>query len=980
MLTNLKQLDRLVLKIVRLKDIYADYLIVGEEVQDVLLDGKPIRNGDTWGEDFAYGNFTFTYRTNAKNPYLYVESGGVEHLLVADGKPFGMTDYLPNGKDAIFRCHKYVSLKNIPQGAQMCVEAYASHTFYGTMPFEKKQTFSVNGYRPERVYNKISIVDIDPVVKKFLDDSEILVSYFRCMKEGDCRKAEIYRVYERLFEVLTILPERKPLENELLQAIDIMEEFFASLKDYGSETTPFVGLVGHSHLDTAWLWTVEECRHKAARTAANAVTLLKEYPDYRFIMSSAVYLDWIRQDYPSLFEEIKELVKEGRFEPNGGTWVECECNLTDGESIVRQFLRGKRFLKKYLGYEADVFWLPDTFGYSAALPQILQGCRVPYFFTTKLSWNDTNKFPYDSFRWKGIDGSEVLVHFNTIQSKADPEFVTWRKDNRMNKHLTENVLVAYGYGDGGGGPTREMVETGLVTEATYPYAEVKHTTVSEFMQRLSLESLPTYDGELYLELHRGTLTTNHDIKRLNRKLEGALKDAELLSVGLGDPSMKKITDECYDTLMINQFHDILPGTCIHEVHEKAIAQNTELLARLNGLLDKGDYFNTLGFARREALESGDPVQTYENFDGKTVGLALYDFDAYSFGKQAAPEGGFRVEGNRIVTPYYEAVVENGKILSLKTGGREVAKGGLNEICLYEDVPYQWDNWDVDADYTQKPCEVTAESSEIVSCGALELRIRTVFLLAGKSRLTQDMVFYTYKKEIAFENKLEWEDDHKFLRAEFDTTLAASSYKSEIQFGYIERPTTRSTSEEQAKYEVCNHKWTDISEPRFGLAILNDGKYGVSVCGGRMGLSLLKSGKRPDVIGEQGVKYFSYALLPHEGGYTAEAVTLPAYAFNRKPVKANEKICLPVREIDAKNVILETVKFAEEGDGIVLRLYECERSLTECTLRLNGEYEVYESDMLEENPRLLGKGCEIPLSFRQFEIKTLILKKNFRKRQ
>ena len=606
------------------------------------------------------------------------------------------------------------------------------------------------------------------------------------------------------------------------------------------------------------------------------------------------------------------------------------------------------------------------------MPQILQGCRVPYFFTTKLSWNDTNKFPYDSFQWKGIDGSEVTVHFNTIQSKADPEFLSQRAENRMNKHLTENVLVAYGYGDGGGGPTREMVETGILTEKTYPYAEVKHTTVSNFMKRLSAERIPTYEGELYLELHRGTLTTNHDIKRLNRKLEGALKDAELLSVGLGDRAKKQVIDECYDVLMVNQFHDILPGTCIHEVHEKAIEENRALLHRLNGMFVGERYFNTLGFSRLESLESENGVQQYNNLDGKKVGVSLYAFAPYGYGKECTPTGEIRVEGEKIYTPFYEATVKEGKILSLKVNGREVAKGGLNEICVYEDIPYLWDNWDVDADYQMKPCEVTVESSEILSCGALELRIRTVFLLAGKSRLTQDMIFYTYKKEIAFENKLEWADEHKFVRAEFDTTLSASSYKSEIQFGYIERPTSRSTSEEQAKYEVCNHKWTDLSEPRFGLAILNDGKYGVSVHGGKMGLSLLKSGKRPDKIGEQGVKYFSYALLPHEGGFTAETVTLPAYAFNRAPVKTSGGLHLPVKEITAQNVILEAVKFAEEK-GTVLRLYECERSLTDCVLRLNGEYEVYASDMLEENLTFIGKGREIPLSFRQFEIKTLILK-------
>ena len=973
---NLKQLDRLVLKIVRLKDIYANYLVRAEEEQSVLLDGAPIAKGEAWGEDFACGKFTFTYRAKFENPYLFVATGGVEHLLLADGKPFGLADAIPNAKEPMFRMHKYISLKNIPDGAELTAESYASHTFPGTMPFETKQTFALNGYRPRPIFDKISVVELDPTVKEFIELSALLVSYFRCMKDGDPRKISAYQVYEELFETLTILPEQAPVEEELNRANALINRFLDGLKEQGEAQSPYVGLVGHSHLDTAWLWTVEECRRKAARTASNAVTLLKEYPEYRFIMSTVAYLDWLEKDYPALFADVKTLVEEGRFEPNGASWVECDCNLTDGESMIRQFLRGKRYLKEKFGYEADVFWLPDTFGYSASLPQILQGCRVPYFLTTKLSWNDTNKFPYESFVWKGIDGSEVTAHFNSIHSTGDPEDVTRRLENRRNKHLTENVLLAYGYGDGGGGPTREMVEGALRVEKTYPYAAVRHTSVSDFMKRISAEELPVYEGELYLELHRGTLTTNHDIKKLNRKAEGLLKDVELAAVGLRNRAWKQITDECYDTLMINQFHDILPGTSIHAVHETAIAQNTEICERLSRLFDGERYFNTLGFARKELLPCENGRQTYTDLDGNPVTVDLFSFGAYGYGETCElPETvGFTVGEDEIVTPYYRLKLRGGKLVSLRVGERELSAGVLGEICAYEDVPYFYDNWDVDADYVKKPCKVTVENSEIISCGALELRIRTTYSIAGKSRLTQDTVFYTFKPEITFENKLEWNDEYKFLRAEFDTTLAASQFKSEIQFGYIERPTTRNTSEEQAKYEVCNHKWTDLSEPRFGLAILNDCKYGVSVQGGKMGLSLLKSGKHPDEIGETGVKYFSYALLPHAGGFTSETVVLPAYAFNRPPVKLDGEISLPIKGVSAPNVVVETVKFAEEGEGIVLRLYESERSLTSCILSLTDEYEVYECDMLEENPVLLGRGKEIPLSFRQFEIKTLTLKK------
>lgn len=980
-MTNLKQLDRLVLKIVRLKDAYSEYVVSSLTEQDVYLNGKKIEKGQVWGEEFGCGKFTFAYQPEKYvYPYLYVENGGVEHLLSADGKPFGMADYLPDGKDAIFRCHKYVSLSGIKKPAEITVDSYASHTFFGTMPFEKKQTFSINGYRPARVYNGIYVAEIDETVKRFVDDLSLLTSYFRIMPDGDKRKIEAYKTYEKLFDLLTVLPERSPDRNELAKASGIIGEFLSSLKNTGADDGVYVGLVGHSHLDTAWLWTVDEARRKALRTAANAVTLLKKYPQYRFIMSSALYMSWIEQDSPELFGEIRALVKEGRFEPNGATWVECDCNLTDGESMIRQFVRGKRYLKEKFGYDADVFWLPDTFGYSAALPQILRGCGVPYFLTTKLSWNDTNRFPYDSFIWRGIDGSEVTVHFNTIQTTGDPEAISSRVQKRLNKHLTEHVLMAYGYGDGGGGPSADMVENALRTAETYPYAKAEHTSVSAFMKKLETEELPRYAGELYLELHRGTLTTNHDMKKLNRTLENALKDAELICAGTGDFAGKDETDRCYDVLLLNQFHDILPGTCIKEVYDTAKEQERSAIAALENRFFRGErLLNTLSSARREViLNDCSGEQSFKDFDGNEKYAELYDFEPFSFGKKVvAPKKRsffFDEETGRAETPYCTAIVKNGAIQSLSVNGREIAAAPLNDICVYEDVPYLWDNWDVDADYERKKCVTTAGKTVLVSVGKLFLRLRTEFTLAGKSKLTQDIVFYAHTPVISFESKLEWNDDHKFVKALFPTNVASDELRSEIQFGYINRPATRNTCEEQAKYEVCNHKWSDLSEPRFGVSFLNDCKYGISADGGTVGISLLKSGKRPDVAGESGIKYFNYAILPHEGGFCAETVILPAYAFNRCPVPCTAEFISPVKFADRKNIIAETVKISENRNGIAVRLYECERTRTDCNLYLNGNYEIYECDMTEENKRLIATGDVACLSFRQFEIKTLFLKK------
>ena len=348
---------------------------------------------------------------------------------------------------------------------------------------------------------------------------------------------------------------------------------------------PVAGIIGHSHMDTAWLWHVDETVKKCARTFSNQLSLMEQYPEHRFIQSSALHSDMMRKHYPELFLRIKEKVREGRYEPNGAVWVECDCNITSGESMIRQFLWGQRFNEKHFGYRSDSFWLPDTFGYSASIPQIMKGCGVDYFLTTKLSWNDTNTFPYNTFYWQGIDGTRVFSHFNTIQSWPDPRELRAAFENNPQPSVTNSRLVTYGYGDGGGGPQFEMLESARRCMDLCDVPRIKYTSVSDFMKELEKEchEPDTYRGELYLELHRGTLTNQHEIKYNNRKAELALRDLELLTVcesaRKGKPVSAEKTNELYETLLLNQFHDILPGTCINRAHEECKAQMRELLAK-----------------------------------------------------------------------------------------------------------------------------------------------------------------------------------------------------------------------------------------------------------------------------------------------------------------------------------------------------------------------------------------------------------------
>lgn len=970
---NLKQLERTASKIERLADIYEPFVVLSRSPLPVThaenRDFGPVREGYEWGGDFVYANFECTLPDLPRPLWLECDTDGVEHLIFADGKPLDMTDWAREIGAPSERLHRFVSLEEVPAGARLRVEAYAGHTMYGTMPYDAKITFGWSKYRERCVFHGIYAVRLDTELKEFLLRLRLLVSYYRS-GGSPWNKIEEFKIFEELFRKLSLLPER-PEKASVRAGNELLKKYFGGKNARAS--SPRIGLVGHSHLDTAWLWPVEETKHKAVRTAVNAVRLLEKYPNYTFIMSSVLYMDWIRKSSPDLFGRIKKLVREGRFEPNGAAWVECDCNLTGGEALIRQFLRGQSFLKEHFGYRADVFWLPDTFGYSGALPQIMRGCGVKYFLTTKLSWNDTNRFPLDAFRWRGIDGSEVIAHFNTTHAPADPRAVRARMEGMLNKHINDCALIAYGYGDGGGGPDEDMVRTALMTEETFADARVKHTTVSAFMEELSAEDLPVYAGELYLELHRGTLTMHHDIKKYNRQLEILLHDAEFLGSS-GQAIEEEKLRKWWDILLLNQFHDILPGTCIARVNDIAKAE-------LKGAVEEcaaavrptgKPYVNTLSFAREETLETEDGEQEYEDFDGRKRRIGRFAFAPFGEGRRVrGPEKSpFVFENGTLCTPYGKAVLAGGKILSYVCFGRETAAGALNELRVAEDMPRLWDNWDVDADLPLIEKEAEFISSRVVSDGPHEFRIRCFYRIGKNSEMTEDVVFDAYSPLVTFENKLNWQDDHLLLRAYFETDLFAPAVKNEIQFGWLERPTTRNSSEQQAMFEVCNHKWSDLSETNFGAALLNDCKYGFGCEGKTMHLTLCKGGTHPDERGDRGVKYFSYGFLPHEGGFSAKSVVRPAYRFNYAPARCAD--CRsPVLNVSGGGIIVESVR--RNAAGTVLRLYESERSAAKCKIEFSKDFDVYECDMLDEERAGLGKTSALELAFRPFEIKTLLLK-------
>ena len=970
-----KQVDRLVAKVMRLNDVYQPFLITQTITPEVTLTEKGqtrvIHDGDSWGEEFCIGRFGFVAKglEAGKKYRLFADTGAVEHQVMVNGSSVGILDHVANASEPMFRIHRYLWLEGLAEGDEVTLDAYYSHTFPNTMPYDKTFTFGLDGHYPDRRYQRIGLVVFDEDLYEFTEKLELLNAYYREQKQGGFGAAATERVYEKLFELLPIKQVR-PRQEALLQATGVIDAFLS-----GAEQKPYVGIIGHSHLDTAWLWPVAETRRKLRRTVSNAVTLLERYPEYKFFLSTVLYLQWLEQDDPELFRKVGEMIKAGRIEPNGATWVECDGNLTGSEALCRQFIRGKRYLREKFGYESDTFWLPDTFGYSAALPQILKACGVKYFLTTKLSWNDTNTFPYETFLWLGIDGSAVPVYFNSIQTWIDEESVGKRLENVRCKRESDCVLMAYGFGDGGGGPSDQMVSRAVYTEKNCQCATVEHTTVSDFMKKATDRPLPEYFGELYLELHRGTYTMGHALKQNNRRLEEALHDAELISVFAGEDTKEK-TDELYDVLMLNQFHDILPGTCIAEATDIAIAEQTAAIGEARKLIAGGEgqkrYFNTLFFGRNEYLPadgSTPGAHSYVGLDGEEKTVARFGFDAYGYGVPTPAEESLCFDGQTVTAPGYTAKVEKGIITSLLFGTRELAGKGLGLIHFGEDVPYIYDNWDIDADYVKKLQEARFVSMETVLHSRDLLILRSVFELGEASRLTVDMKFRADSHVIEFENRLDWNDTQTLAQARFDTTLFAQHYRCETQFGHVQRNCRPSDVTDYAKFEVCAHKWTDLSEVNVGLTLLSDSKYGVSCHGKTLGLTLHKSGTHPDARGDRGTHFFRYGLQPHTGALGMETVQ-QGYAFNQLPVvTARQDLAANFRMEGDASIIPETVKYGEEG-GMVLRLYESLGASGNVTIRLEGQHRFALCNILEDVQQMLPAGEQITLQFAPFEIKTL----------
>ncbi|MBQ6020067.1 MAG: alpha-mannosidase [Clostridia bacterium] len=982
-----------------------------EHLRDIPQSGfAPIFPGASWGGEWenmwVRGEFTVPAELAGIALYAVSGCGGAEQLFFLNGVPKGIIN--SKNRDFVGGSHacQYLGKAKAGDVLRLAFECYAGHYDPNTDPYDDyfcpdpTQGFG-------HVFNGVDICTRNDDIFTLIFDIRELLNAARRLPQDNFVSARAQTALMRINDVLLLFPKDasdEKVAEGVRAALEISRPFFG-----GGNSRVFgrVGITGHSHMDTAWLWPVAETVRKCARTYANALHLMEQYPTYTFLQSSALHGEWMKKYYPAIFDEMKKRVTEGRYEPNGGVYVECDCNITSGELMARQFLKGQQFTRENFGYTSDSFWLPDTFGYNANIPQIMRGSEVKYFYTTKIGWNELNRFPFESFVWRGIDGSEVLTHFNRTHCWPDVNDCSACVRDLQQKDAADLRFLAYGFGDGGGGPTPGMIETSLRASHMEGMPEVVPMSASEFMHELEekKDRLPVYRDELYLELHRGTLTQMHDVKRKNRKTEYALRDFEYFNVLSGE-KRHGMSDEWLKMLLKNQFHDILPGTSIKPVYDvyhreiDALLRNYKESAAsyASALTDGGEgitLFNTLSFARNdvavletEGFARDYPSQRYTDVCGRDVlavgGISVPGFGSAYIALSDAPVAApsvFSYDGTTLKTPFAEIVFdEDGYIGSFldPASGRELRKAGgapLNALLFGEDVPLYYDNWDVDRDVVKKLSTVHGfRGRKLITDGAVEIRLRSVFELENGTTVTQDTVCYADSPRVDFHTLVHWNSPHRLLKAGFDLDISADRARSEIQFGCIERPTTENNSLELAKFEVCNRNYTDISEPGFGAALLNDCKYGITVTDCNLRLSLHRGGTHPDYTGDCGDHEMTYSLLPHAGAFCAASVTHPAYELNVPYFTAKGKSdTAPIIEISEPNIIAESVKPAEDGsDAFVLRLYECEGTKTTSCIRFGDPVsKTILTNLLEDEltPVLLD-GDSLNMTFRPFEIKTV----------
>ena len=727
-----------------------------------------------------------------------------------------------------------------------------------------------------------------------------------------------------------------------------------------------VALIAHSHLDIAYYWRRIHAVQKNLRTILIQLRLMDKYPDFKYTHTQPYVYETLEKYYPEVFEELKEKVANGQFEPVGAMYVEPDCNVPSAESLIRQCLYGQQTYKRMFGKTVNNAWLPDVFGNSWILPQILKKSGVDYFVSNKMStWNDTNRFPHNNFVWRGIDGTDVLA------CVPPTHFITWNMPSQIQENWEAYIdkdsggqtMNMFGYGDGGSGCTEEMIELMHRFDKLSIMPKCEHMGGAEFLEKnlKDNDSLEVWDGELYLEMHRGTFTTKSNLKQANRKLEYKLRTAEMLSVLRGEDHTAQITD-IYKKLLINQFHDILPGSHIHPVYEDTMADYAQMDKCLDAIIGTGSkYFNTLNF-KRDALTFVPNKSGTATRYGKKGNWVIPDMPALSSRSIRAVK--YKDEwlsiGDTVETPFYSICFnDDGSIASLfdKEYDREWVDGDFNKLKLYTDCPGNYDAWDILPNYKDKQISlIVKEPLALCEKDGESATFKTV-LATEKSVWTMLIRVFRRSRGIEVENIVDWNEKHKLAKAEFACNVLTRKALCDTSAGFIERDTHKNTTWQQARFETCHHKWADLAETDGGIALINDGKYGIGFDENVMSLSLLRATIRPDVTSDMGVHNFCYMIMPHNKNAVDAGINRIAYQYNVPLVKAD----VEYRGESFAPLYMQAMKKAENSNMTVIRLSEQDGRRGKIKL----DKKVKLLNMLEE-----VEGESDSIAFKPFEIITI----------
>ncbi|MGQ4389727.1 alpha-mannosidase [Streptomyces sp. SAS_270] len=844
------------------------------------------------------------------------------------------------------------------------------------------------GDKPLYTFRRADIAVLDEEVFHLDLDVQVLRELMLELGEHEPRRHEIMHTLDRALDVLD-------LDDISGSAADVRAVLRPALARPAHASAHTVSGVGHAHIDSAWLWPIRETKRKTSRTFSNVTALADEYDDFIFACSQAQQYEWVRDNYPQVWARIQESVKKGQWAPVGGMWVEADGNLPGGEAIARQLVHGKRFFMDHFGVETKGVWLPDSFGYNAAYPQLAKLAGNEWFLTQKLSWNQTNKLPHHTFWWEGIDGTRIFTHFppiDTYNARFSGEEMSRTVRNYADKGRGTRSLAPFGWGDGGGGPTREIMERArrLADLEGSPKVVIEHPDAFFAAAREEYPDAPVWVGELYLELHRATYTSQARTKQGNRRSEHKLREAELWATtaalhapGYAYPYEK--LDRLWKTVLLHQFHDILPGSSIAWVHREAeaeyarVAEELEVLtAEAVAALGGGGarVFNTSPFDRAEVVRTaaGDPAYVEVPANGSAALEGAEPARPVTVTGRVLDNGLVRVE-----------VAEDGTLSSVRdlVAGREVVAGQGNLLRLHTDLPNYWDAWDIDKHYKNRYTDLLdPESVTVAEDGPLLGALKVERSFGKGSHITQTITVRAGSPRIDIETDIDWHEAEKILKAYFPVDIRAPHSSAEIQFGHVQRPTHTNTSWEAARFEVYGHRWVHLGEPGYGVAVINDSTYGHDVTrtvredGGTtttVGLSLVRAPRVPDPEADQGRHRFTYALLP---GASVEDAVAEGYALNL-PLRVADAAGAPrpVVSVDGDGVTVEAVKLADDGSGdVVVRLYECRGGRAQGVLRTGFPLADAQITDLLERPLtpVDADGDAVAVSLRPFEVQTLRL--------